>query len=164
MLLIYIGMCINQYLKLKYDNGWIFAICLLLFIQCVVLQHVTIVMAKNSYQDLFQLCIGSCCAIYVLGYVARKIEKTYIGDFLSLMGRESLYLMALHILGFFICSSLLWKMDLISPDDKHGMYTYCREGHWGILFLYVLFGIFVPLAIIFVYRQIRRIALFSKDG
>lgn len=156
MLLIYIGVYINQHIRLKFDNLVVFLICLLFFIQCVLLQHITIVLAKNCYQDLFQLCIGSCCAVYVLGYSAKKIENTLIGDFLSLLGRESLYLMALHIFGFFICSSVLWKVGLVSANGSHGMYTYCREGNWGVLFLYVLFGLFVPLTTVFVIRQIKK--------
>lgn len=51
MLLIYFGMYINQYLKLKFDNGYIFTICLLLYVQSVVLQHIAIVLAKNCYKD-----------------------------------------------------------------------------------------------------------------
>ena len=155
MLLITIGMLLHQYLKLKYDNVWVFTICLLLFMQCVILQHVTIVMARNSYQDLFQLCIGSCCVVYVLGYIAKKIERTLVGFFLSWMGRESLYLMAFHILGFFVCSSILWKTGAIAPESGHGMYTYCTRDNWGVLVLYVFCGIFVPFIIMFVFRQTR---------
>ena len=163
MLLIYIGMYVNQYLKWQYDNVWFLLICIMLFVQCVILQHVTIVLARNDYQDLFQLCIGSCCAIYILGYIAKKVEKTLIGNLLSLMGRESFYLMALHIWGFFVCSSILWKLGWCTPDNRHGMYTYCTEERWDLLLAYVISGILIPLMIIVVFRYIRKKIIFLYE-
>lgn len=124
-------------------------------IHIIVIQHVRIVMAKNCYQDLFQLCIGTASVLYVWGYIAKKIENSFIGNVLALIGKESLYIMSLHIIGFFICSSLFWKFGIISIDSPHGMYTYNQTGSYWQLAIYVVFGITFPLVILFIFRILK---------
>ena len=48
--------------------------------------------AKNEYQDLVFLTIGCSAAIIIWKYIAQIIQKSLIGRFLALMGKESLYL------------------------------------------------------------------------
>ena len=159
MLLIYEGMIINQKLQWRYDSKWMFAGCLMIMIHCILLQHVFITMANNCYQDLLQLCIGSASMLYVWGYMAKRIEKTILGRILALIGKESLYVMALHIVGFFLCTSMFWHLGILSPDGPHGMYTYNIAGNWWQLAAYVIFGIIVPLMTIGIFRWIRNFVI-----
>lgn len=155
ILLIYEGFVINQKLKLKYNNKWMLTICVIIVIHSIIMQYVRITMAKNCYQDLFQLCIGSASVLYVWGYIAKKIENTFVGNVLALIGKESLYIMSLHIMGFFICSSLLWKLGILSIDSPHGMYTYNQTGNFWQLAIYVVFGITFPLVIVGIFRKLK---------
>lgn len=154
MFLIWVGMFINKRLCWSYDNKWMFIGCLLIFTQCILLEKVRITMANNQYQDILQIVVGSSCLIYVWGYIAKRISNTLIGRFLAMVGRESLYVMALHILGFFICNSLLKTIGVYSSDSPHGLYTYNMDGNVCVLVLYILFGIGVPLLTICVFRKI----------
>ena len=113
-------------------------------------------MAKNEYQDLEFLTIGCSAAIIIWKYIAQIIQKSLIGRFLALMGKESLYLMMFHIVGLFLCNSLLEYLGVFSPGDKKGLYTYVMGDNWGLLTLYVFFGVTVPLAIMFIYRRLIR--------
>ena len=148
MFLIWIGMIINKRLCWSYDNKWMFVGCLFIFVQCILLGKVRITMANNQYQDILQIVVGSSCLIYVWGYIAKRISDSYIGRFLALVGRESLYVMALHIVGFFICNSLLKVFGVFSIHSPHGMYTFDLNGNICLFLLYMFFAVGVPLLII----------------
>lgn len=154
MFLIWVGMIINKRLCWTYDNKWMFLGSLLIFIQCILLGKVSVKMANNQYQDILQIVIGSSSLIYIWGYIGKRISKTFVGRFLALVGRESLYVMALHILGFFMCDSLLKSMDVFTSDSSHGLYTYKMNGNVLLFLLYMAFAIGVPLLVIKVFRLI----------
>lgn len=155
MFLIWVGMIINKRLCWTYDNKWMFAGSLLIFIQCILLGKVHITMANNQYQDILQIVIGSSSLIYIWGYIGKRISKTLVGRFLALIGRESLYVMALHILGFFMCNSLLKSMSVFTSDSPHGLYTYDMNGNLLIFLFYMVFAIGVPLLIISGFRVVK---------
>ena len=157
MWLIWWGMIINQKWKWTYDKWWGMAIAIILLLQCVMLQKVDVAMARNEYQDLLSLTIGTTSAIYITGFWGKKIEKTIVGNFLTLMGRESLYLMAFHIIGFFICNSLLVKLGVFNIGDEKGLYTYKFGNEPLILLAYVSFAIGISFAILYTYRFAKRL-------
>jgi hypothetical protein len=113
-------------------------------------------MALNRYQDLFYVVCCCTAAIYIWGYIGKLIGNNIIGEFLALLGRESLYFMALHILGFFICNSMLLYFDIVNMDSTKGLYTYEMNGSWPILGLYILFAILVPYVIICGFRYCNK--------
>ena len=115
----------------------------------------SLTLARNEYQDLAMLLAGSTSAIYIWGFIGRKIESNIIGRFLALMGRESLYLMAFHVIGLFICNSLLVKLGVFAVTDKKGLNTYELGDNGWLLFLYVIFGIMTPIVILYSYRGAR---------
>lgn len=43
----------------------------------------------NQYHDALTLTASSIAALYIVNYISRKIEKTYIGYALSYCGRNS---------------------------------------------------------------------------
>ena len=109
--LIYIGMGIYQKQKIRFNNPWLMIVSVLIFVGHVVLIHdnYNIALAKNQYPDGIILVIGSCCYLYIVGFISKKIEKTIVGNVVAYIGEKSLYIMALHITGFFICNSILAK-------------------------------------------------------
>ena len=157
MFLIWLGMILNQRLKWDYDNCWILFFSMIVFAQSVLLQKGRITMAKNEYQDVVYLCVGTISYIYILGFIAKRIERTLIGRFFSLLGKESFYIMALHIVGLYTCNSLLVCLNIVSSTSKRGLYTFLIGDDVALLMLYVAFGILVPLIIIWMVRRIKAI-------
>lgn len=160
MWLIWWGMIINRRWKWTFEKWWGLAIAVILFLHCILLQKVGITLARNDYQDLINLVVGSTSAIYIWGFIAKRIENLHIGRFLALMGRESLYLMAFHIVGLFICNSLMVKLGIFALGDEKGLYTYNMGDNWLLLLIYVLFAIVTSFGILYgvrgVMAEIRR--------
>lgn len=157
MFLIWWGMIINQKLKWKYDNKWAFAIALVAFTHCAIMGSDDMVLARNRYQNLPFMIVGCTAAIYCWGYIGRLIENHWIGKFLALCGRDSLYLMAFHIIGFFMCNSFMVKLCVFSTDSPRGLYTYLLGDNGLLLLVYTFFGVAIPLVIMFVFRKIKRV-------
>lgn len=160
MFLIWWGMILNQKIRWNYDDIWFFIISLILFVQCIVLSQRVPVLARNQYQDLLYLVVGSSSLVYIWGYLGNKIQLSLIGRFLSLLGRESLYLMAFHIFGFFICNSLLMWIGVFNTSEKKEMYTFAIGDNYLLLILYLIMAITVSLGIVFVWRYLRNIVSF----
>lgn len=157
MFLIWWGMIINKKWQWQYDQWWGLALAIIVFVHCVMMHKGRMVLALNQYQDLAMLLVGSTAAIYIWGFIGKKIEKTFIGRFLSILGRESLYLMAFHITGFFICNSILLKAGVFSIGDEKGLYTYRLGNNPILLITYVCFAIATSFAILYVYRSLKRL-------
>lgn len=161
MFLIWWGMILNQKVCWHYDNIWLFIIALVLFVQCMVLSHRVPVLALNQYQDLLHLVIGSSSLIYIWGYIGNKIQQSIVGRFFSLLGRESLYLMAFHILGFFICNSLLLWIGVFKATDAKEMYTFAIGDNFLLLIVYVSISVGVSLGLIYLWRYLRNCILYK---
>ena len=159
MFLIWWGMIINRKWRVQYDKNWGFAIACIVFVHCILMGKTSMALAKNDYQDLIQLVVGSTAAIYIWGFIGKKIEMTFIGRFLSLLGRESLYLMAFHIIGFFICNSLLVKVGVFAIGDDKGLYTYQIGNNYLLLIVYVFFAISTSFVILYTYRGLKCLAV-----
>ena len=155
MFLIWWGMIINKKWQWKYNQWWVFIIAFIIFVHCVVMHKGRMVLAHNSYQDLPMLIVGSTAAIYIWGFIGRKIENNLIGKFLALMGRESLYLMAFHIIGFFICNSIMVKIGFFSINDTKGLYTFNMGNNGWLLLAYVISGIVSSFTIIYTFRVLK---------
>ena len=159
MFLIWWGMIINKKWQWKYNQWWVFIIAIIIFVHCVLIHKVRMVLAHNCYQDLPMLIVGSTAAIYIWGFIGRKIENNIIGKFLAIMGRESLYLMAFHIIGFFICNSIMVKIGFFSINDTKGLYTFNMGNNGWLLLAYVISGIVSSFTIINTFRGLKGLLL-----
>lgn len=159
MFLIWWGMIINKKWQWKYDQWWVFIIAIIIFVHCVLMHKGRMVLAHNCYQDLPMLIVGSTAAIYIWGFIGRKIENNFIGKILALMGRESLYLMAFHIIGFFICNSIMVRLGFFSVSDTKGLYTFVMGNNGWFLLTYVISGVVSSFAIIYTFRSIKKLLL-----
>ena len=130
-----------------------FLTVLVMFVHYVIMQVGELKLAKNEYQDIVSLTVGSTTAIYVWWFIAKNLEHCLVGRVLALIGKESLYVMMFYILGFFICNSLMVELGVFHVGEEKGLYTYVMSGNWLLLLTYVSFGIFVPLSIIYSYRN-----------
>ena len=159
MFLIWWGMIINKKWQWKYDQEWVLIIAKIIFVLCLLEIKGRMVLANNCYQDLPMLIVGSTAAIYIWGFIGRKIENNLIGKFLALMGRESLYLMAFHIIGFFICNSIMVRLGFFSVNDAKGLYTFDMGNNGCFLLAYVISGVASSFAIIYTFRGIKELIL-----
>lgn len=164
MFLIWYGMIINKKWQWRYDQWWVLIFAIVIFIHCILMHRGRMTLAHNQYQDLAMLIAGSSAAIYIWGFIGKKIEKNFVGKFLALMGRESLYLMAFHITGFFACNSLMESFGVFSPIEGRGLYTYNLGNNGLLLLLYVGFGIATSFAIIFAFRGLKVLIMKNKQN
>lgn len=159
MALIYLGKKINQDFQWSYNNAFYFIISLLIFVSVVFLQKAPVKLAKNQYQDILQLCVGGGSLLYIWGFIAKRLVSTWVGRLLALIGRESFYVMALHIVGFFICNSLLEMLGVFQQGDPRGMYTYRMQGDILVFLCYTVFAVGFPLVSVMLFRRIKSIVL-----
>ena len=162
MFLIWWGMIINKKLNWQYNKWWVLAIAVLVFVHCIFMQHGDMSLARNKYPDLLLLTVGSTAVLYVWGFVGKKIENCFIGRFLALLGRESLYLMAFHIIGFFICNSILVKVGVFTTVDEMG-YTYNIGHNFLLLLMYVSFAIGTTFVLLYAFRGIKNFMISNFD-
>lgn len=163
MFLINVGRLFKQYAHLNYNNGWAAIACLIVFVHIFVLQHVGMTMANNSFQDLCWLTCGCLSLIYIYTYIARKIDGSFLMKGISLIGRESFYVMALHIVCLFCCNSLLIVCGVFGADSQKGMYTYSYGNHVGMLLLYTFCGVAFPLFVVYLKNRIKKIYYKTQD-
>lgn len=148
MWLIYCGYLMINKLKLKFDNNY------LAVISGLVVYHIAAIhggtsLNSNKYADVFSLTASSFAALYVVAYLAKKMESGAVGKALAWCGRESFYIMALHFVGFKFCTLFLSAFgihvklsSLVAPAD----------GNIGLTLLYLCFGITFPLVFMVIFR------------
>lgn len=145
MFLINVGRLTRQKMNVNYNNIWMLFICITILIQCFILQHLNLVMAKNLYQDIGWLCMGCFSLIYIYTFIAKHCEKSYFVRIVAKIGRDSFYVMALHILGFFLCNSLLVALGFFEATSEKGLYTFAYGSNVALFALYTFMGLALPL-------------------
>lgn len=154
---IYGGMLIKQRFKSGFDNCGLLIASLLLYVSCIILPHEYMSFPVNRFPDLIMPFVLSVVAVYAILFLSRYIERTrFSSRVLSYIGENSLYIMALHILGFFICTKL---MNIIGIGEGLPMastlYTYEVGSNFILAITYLLFGIAFPLLALYCYKQAK---------
>ena len=157
MLLLYIGQQLNGRWKVKFDNPYLFVAALLVVYESSLLIG-PVGLNHNSYKDVLQLTAGSTAALYAVCFISRKLEKWRIGKVLELCGRESFYIMGLHIVGFKLCTMLLMALGIIDGGLENLM-TPHLEHNVFLLIVYTLCGLFFPIAFMFIFRKLKLLVL-----
>lgn len=155
MFLINLGVIAFQKVKITFSNRWMALICLAVLLNYAILVSPPPNMAINSFSDAIQLDVSAFAALYCLSFVADRMSDTSIGNVLALIGRNSFYIMALHIFGFYVCESFLIGVHLIDIEDR-GLYTFLIGNRVDLLSLYVLFGLTTPLIILKIIRTSKK--------
>ncbi len=85
--------------------------------------------------------------------MSKKIERLKsVTTVLTYIGRKLLYIMALHIASFFLCTKLIDIVGLGTDLNMSAMlYTYRTGANALLAAMYLLFGIGVPLLIMDTY-------------
>ena len=76
-------------------------------------------MIVNEYPDIITLLVGTLAGVYFICYLSCYLEHSVLGVILAHCGKESFYLMALHIMFIRLLAILLFKYPVcgISIDD-----------------------------------------------
>ena len=147
--LIYVGMLVNQKIKVKFDNKYLFFLSLMIFYSYAVL-HGKIHMNRNDFGDIGTLTLSALSALYIVAFISKNIKGT-AGKVLSMIGRDSFYIMALHFMAFKICSLIL---NIFGGDYNPAL----LEAPAYNIFLYLYYavgGVFMPLLFIHIWRKGR---------
>lgn len=147
--LIYVGMLVAQRYKVKFDNTAVLLISVIVFYSFAVLRG-DVHLNRNQYDDVVSLTVSSLSALYIVAFISKKC-KGCIAKVLTMIGRDSFYIMGLHFLAFKLGTIILNRVwgtssnpaELGAPAHSFLLYTY-----------YALVGVFLPLVMIGVWRKI----------
>ena len=153
MLLLYIGQQLHGRLKVKFDNPYLFVAAILIVYESSLLIG-PIGLNHNGYKDVLQLSVGCTAALYAVCFISKKLEKCRIGKVLELCGRDSFYIMGLHIVGFKLCTMLLMALGIVD-DGLEYLMTPQLGNNVILLIVYTLFGLFFPIAFMYGFRKLK---------
>lgn len=156
MLLIYVGKIMYQKMKLSFDNGYLAIICgLVAFEVACMLGGVSL--NGNEYKDILQLIGAAPAVLYIIMYIGKHIETNVVGKAIAYVGNNSFYVMALHFVGFKLCTLALQGIGYrgASLSDL----TPGVGGDILLLFLYTFFGVGFPLFFMWGFRKCKTIIL-----
>lgn len=106
MLLIYVGRIMYQKIKLSFDNGYLAIVCGLVAFEVACMLG-GVALNGNEYKDIFQLIVAAPAVLYIIMYIGKHIETNVVGKAIAYIGKESFYVMALHFVGFKLCTLAL---------------------------------------------------------
>lgn len=152
MLLIYIGKIMYQKTKLSFDNGFVMVVCtLIVFEVACMLGGVSL--NGNEYKDVLQLIVAAPATLYIIMYTGKHIEHLRVGKFLAYIGNNSFYVMALHFVGFKLCTMTLDAIGF--RGGNIGELTPNIGSNALLLLLYALFGVGGPLMFMWGFRKVK---------
>lgn len=156
--LIYLGSYMFQRGLCDYVNKYTFLISLMLLWNISLLDN-QISLNKNAYNSVLQLIGITISAYYTYAFIAKKIERSYLGKAISFIGEYSFAIMGLHFVGFKICSMFL---SFLTGNDVASYYLTTPDlgGNYFYIFSYYIFGIFIPIVIV---RIISCILKYGND-
>lgn len=151
MWLIYCGYKLKNQLQLKFDN--IYVLCL----TSIILYHNATVVGgvslnTNFYNDAITLTVASVAALYVVCFISRKIENSGVGSFFALCGHSSFYILALHFVGYKLCTYMLM---LVGVDVSLSALKAPTGNSILYLILYFTCALLFPLFFRWLFRKIK---------
>lgn len=150
MLLIYVGRLMYQKIKLSFDNGYLAIVCGLVAFEVACMLG-GVALNGNEYKDILQLIVAAPAVLYIIMYIGKHIETNVIGKAIAYVGKESFYVMALHFVGFKICTLALQGIGMGGANLSD--LTPGVDGNILLLFVYAFFGVGFPLLFMWGFRR-----------
>lgn len=149
--LIYCGYIIRNVLKVKF-NKWTIAILAFIILYHLSMINGCIHLNDNHYNDVITMTLSSIAALYVVCHISQRIEKSKMGKFLSICGRDSFHIMALHLIGFKVGITLmnLLGMGVNIATQKPDLGT-----KYPLVAALFLFSILFSLGFIYLFRKLK---------
>jgi len=152
MLLIYFGKYLFQRLRMRFDNG-LMAIASTVMLYEISMMYGGVSLNANKFSDIAALLAGCFSALYLIAYIGRKIEGSLMERFVRYCGKESFYIMALHLVGFKLCTMTLslvgineCRLSDLQPSVGNNIF---------LMVVYLAFGVLFPLAFIWAFRKLK---------
>lgn len=135
----------------RFDNLFILITALIVWYSYAVLVG-PVNIKNNKYVDIVSLTISSSAVLYVISFLSKKI-KGVLASFLSAIGKDSFYIMGLHIIAYKPCTLLLNVLGY----DLNIAQTQALSPDIFTFFIYTIGGVVLPLVFIYSIRVISRV-------
>ena len=99
---------------------------------------------SNRFHDMVHLVVCSWSAMYILAFIGKKIQRSSAGKIIAYIGKESFWIMGLHMIGFHVFSTFL---NFFGMEFEHHFTTPNIDTNITLLIGYLFFGIGIPLLI-----------------
>lgn len=150
--LIYIGYLLVQKARITFTNGFVAAGCALVAWHAATITG-GVNLVANDYSDVIELTIASGACLYVICFLSKLLEKVnWLGPIFSRIGRDSLYIMGLHFIGFKFASLLI---NLFGGEVNLALLVPTVGANVLSLLYYVVFGVGVPILIVGLFKKIK---------
>lgn len=148
-----------QRMKLSFDNGYATVVCTLIVFEVACMLG-GVALNGNTYKDILQLIVAAPAVLYIIMYIGKHIEHFRVGKALAYIGNNSFYVMALHFVGFKLCTMTLDAIGF--RGGNIGDLTPNIGSDALLLLLYTLFGVGFPLMFMWGFRKVKGAILFLK--
>lgn len=151
--LIYVGMLLIQKYKIAFDNKFLLVISLIVFYSSAVLTG-DVHLNRNEYRDIVSLTISSLSALYIIAFISKKCRGRLL-SILSIIGRDSFYIMGLHFIAFKLGSIILNQFG----SNKNLAVLNPNCNNMVEFIYYTICGVGFSLLAIFLFRRIKAFLL-----
>lgn len=155
--LIYIGMLVVQRYRVSFDSRFLFGISLLSFYSFAVLRG-GVALNQNKFDDIVSLTASSFFALYIICFISKK-SKGWFAKIMSVIGRDSFYIMGLHFLAFKLGS---FALNHVLGTNLNPAELTAPAHNLALYFYFAVVGIFLPLAIMWLLRKTRSFLCIRK--
>ena len=135
--------------KIRFDNVFV---ALFSFIAlCILGRFGSLGMNHNNFPNGFFFLAASFTGIYFSIFVSKLLEKTFVSGWLEYVGRNTLPIVAMHLLSFKFVLFIQYKMGLI--EYKYIAYLCGVDCKNWFFLAYVVSGICLPLLLDKAYKM-----------
>lgn len=153
--LLYLGYQMRNRFNLQFRNIWLLAISLII-VYCVAIEA-----EMGGYDcsvDAVPFTVNTLAATYVTCYIARILDNRRIGKAIAFCGRNSFYIMALHLFCFKLGTLLL---SLFGIERSLSAERAPADGSFLLFCFYLVVGVVFPLLLVCCFRKVW--ALIASD-
>ena len=152
---IYWGLLLIKKYNIHFDNRYFFLFSIIIVYHIATTTN-EVAFNSNIYDDLASFSISTLCCTYIICYLSKRLEKSWVSRPLSYIGENSFYIMGLQFTGFRVCSAVL---NLCGTDYRLAKLTTPQISNVLLLLVYMFFGVSVPLLIIHIFRYLKSLVL-----
>lgn len=135
--------------KIRFDNVFV---ALFSFIAlCILGRFGSLGMNHNNFPNGFFFLAASFTGIYFSIFVSKLLEKTFVSGWLEYVGRNTLPIVAMHLLSFKFVLFIQYKMGLI--EYKYIAYLCGVDCKNWFFLAYVVAGVCIPLLLDKAYKM-----------
>lgn len=132
---------------------------------CILARFIRIDLVSNYFNSIWGLLVGSFLGIYFLITLSKYLAKyPIVSKFLSYIGRNTISILALHLLSFKLINIiliLLYQFPLSTLSHWPTIHnTIISQSAWWIL--YSITGIILPLGYSFIIKQLKTKLIIKK--